>query len=221
MMKITKKRVVLFLLFIFPLICFLILSTGKNNFTKLPVISKNVLDISVLDSTKTLKDNISIVCFLGNDIKQNKGGFFNLNEKIYKKFVAYNKFQIIAIYPEEKELQAQEIKEEIGAFTDMVKWNFISGSKEEIIALHSSFNSTETLSNLYSNSAFLVDKNGDLRGRINDEDSSNGKLFGYNIRSVSELNSKMKDDVLVLFYEYYAAFKDKNKNKADRKEVGL
>ena len=31
----------------------------------------------------------------------------------------------------------------------------------------------------------------------------------------------MKDDVLVLFYEYYAAFKDKNKNKADRKEVGL
>ena len=103
----------------------------------------------------------------------------------------------------------------------MVKWNFISGSKEEIIALHSSFNSTDTLSNLYSNSAFLVDKKGDLRGRINDEDRSNGKLFGYNIRSVSELNSKMKDDVLVLFYEYYAAFKDKNKNKADRKEVGL
>jgi hypothetical protein len=25
----------------------------------------------------------------------------------------------------------------------------------------------------------------------------------------------------VLYYEYYAAFKEKNKNKADRKEVGL
>ena len=221
MMKITKKRVVLFLLFIFPLICFLILSTGKNNFTKLPIISKNVLDISLLNSKKKLKDNISIICFLGNKNNENKLCFFNLNEKIYKKFIAYNKFQIIAIYPKGKELQVQEIKKEIGAFTDMVKWNFISGSKEEIIALHSSFNSTDTLSNLYSNSAFLVDKKGDLRGRINDEDRSNGKLFGYNIRSVSELNSKMKDDVLVLFYEYYAAFKDKNKNKADRKEVGL
>ena len=118
MMKITKKRVVLFLLFIFPLICFLILSTGKNNFTKLPILSNNVLDISVLDSTKTLKDNISIVCFLGNDIKENKGGFFNLNEKIYKKFIEYNKFQIIAIYPKEKELQAREIKEEIGLIVD-------------------------------------------------------------------------------------------------------
>ena len=33
--------------------------------------------------------------------------------------------------------------------------------------------------------------------------------------------AKLKDDVKVLYYEYYAAFKEKNKNKADRKEVGL
>ena len=99
MMKLTKKRVVLFLLFIFPLICFLILSTGINNFTKLPIAIKRVVDISTLDSTKTFKDKISIVCFLGNDLKDHKGGFFNLNEKIYKKFIEYNKFQIVAIYP--------------------------------------------------------------------------------------------------------------------------
>jgi hypothetical protein len=41
------------------------------------------------------------------------------------------------------------------------------------------------------------------------------------MNSVSELNAKLKDDVKVLYYEYYAAFKEKNKNKADRKEVGL
>ena len=220
-MKLTKKRVVLFLLFIFPLICFLILSTGKNNFTKLPVVNKNILDISLLDPMETLKDHISVVCFLGNNIKENKAGFFNLNEKIYKKFIEYNKFQIIAVYPQGKEDQAREIKNEIGAFTDMVKWKFISGSDAKIRALHTSFNTSETLSNLYTFRAFLVDKKGDLRGRINDKDSKDGKLFGYNIQSVSELNSKMKDDVLVLFYEYYAAFKEKNKNKADRKEVGL
>jgi len=220
-MRLTKKRVVLFLLFIFPLICFLILSTGKNNFTKLPVVSEKVMDISSLDSIETLKDHISVVCFLGNNIAENKAGFFNLNEKIYKKFIDYNKFQIIAIYPQEKEVQAKEMKKEIGAFTDMIKWKFIAGSEEQINALHASFKSKETLSNLYSSRAFLVDRKGNLRGRINDKDSKEGTLFGYNIESVSELNSKMKDDVLVLFYEYYAAFKDKNKNKADRKEVGL
>lgn len=220
-MRLTKKRVVLFLLFIFPLICFLILSTGKNNFTKLPVVSENITDISSLDSIETLKDHISVVCFLGNNIAENKAGFFNLNEKIYKKFIDYNKFQIVAIYPQDKEAQAKEMKKEIGAFTDMIKWKFIAGSDEQIRALHSSFKSKDTLSNLYSFRAFLVDRKGNLRGRINDKDSKEGTLFGYNIESVSELNSKMKDDVLVLFYEYYAAFKDKNKNKADRKEVGL
>jgi len=220
-MRLTKKRVVLFLLFIFPLICFLILSTGKNNFTRLPVVNNNILDVSSLDQNETLKNHISIVCFLGNNIKENKAGFFNLNEKIYKKFIAYNKFQIIGIYPQGEEDQAREIQKEIGAFTDMIKWKFIAGSEEQISTLHASFKSKDTLSNLYSFRAFLVDRKGDLRGRINDKDSKEGTLFGYNIESVSELNSKMKDDVLVLFYEYYAAFKDKNKNKADRKEVGL
>jgi hypothetical protein len=217
----TKKRVVLFLLFIFPLICFLLLSTGKNNFSKLPVLANTVIDVSTVDTTKTFKDNVTIVCFLGNEINKNKGGLFNLNEKIYKKFIEYKRFQIIAIYPEGKEKEAQELKKEIGAFTDMVQWKFSAGSLENIKALHASFNTTDSLSNLFSANAFLIDKNGYLRGRTTDSDSKNGKLFGYNMRSVSELNAKMKDDIKVLFYEYYAAFKNKNENKADRKEVGL
>ena len=221
MMKLTKKRVVLFLLFIFPLICFLILSTGKNNFTKLPVVTKNVVDISIIDSTKTFKDNISIVCFLGNDINANRGGFFNLNEKIYKKFIEYNKFQVLAIYPEGKEEEAIKIKKEISAFTDMVKWNFISGSKEEITALHASFNAKEALSDLYTFKTFVVDKDGALRARADDKENKERETLGYNLNSVADLNKIMKDDILVLFYEYYAAFKEKNKNKADRKEVGL
>jgi len=220
-MKLTRKRVVLFLLFIFPLICFLILSTGTNNFSKLPVVTNNVVDISTLDPSKTFVDNISVVCFLGNDMNSNKGGFFNLNEKIYKNFIEYNQFQIIAVYPKGKESDVAILKKEIGAFTDMVKWKFISGSEQEIKTLHAGFNAKEELSNLYTSKVFLIDKNGDLRGRVKDQDSKDGKLFGYNMNSVSVLNAKLKDDVLVLYYEYYAAFKDKNKNKADRKEVGL
>jgi hypothetical protein len=220
-MKLTKKSIVLFLLFIFPLICFLILSTGKNNFSKLPIVTKNVVDVSEITAKITFKDHISIVCFLGNDLENNKGGFFNLNEKVYKNFIDYKKFQLIAVFPEGKEKEAQELKQEISAFTDMTKWKFIAGSKDEINKLYKSFNSTDSLTNLYSNKAFLVDKNGDLRGRTTDSDYKNGMLYGYNMQSVAELNAKLKDDVKVLYYEYYAAFKSKNKNKADRKELGL
>ena len=41
----------------------------------------------------------------------------------------------------------------------------------------------------------------------------NGKLFGYNMQSVAELNDKMKDDVKVVLAEYRLALK---KNNADR-----
>ena len=213
---ITKKRVVLFLLFIFPLIAFLLLSTGINGFNKLPVVNNNVIDISLIDSTETLQNKVSVICFLGNDLNKIKGGLFNLNEKVYKKFIEHKKFQIIAIVPEGKEKEAQILKEEIGAFTDMSKWKFITGSKEQINAFYSSFKNKIKLSNFYTNDAFLIDKKGRLRGRTDDKKNPNRKFIGYNMRSVSDLKGPMKDDISVLYYEYYAAFKDKK--KADRKE---
>lgn len=213
---ITKKRVVLFLLFIFPLIAFLLLSTGINRFNKLPIVNNNVVDISIIDSTETLQNKVSVICFLGDDLNKIKGGLFNLNEKVYKKFIEHKKFQIIAIVPEGKEKEAQILKDEIGAFTEMSKWKFITGSKEKINTFYSSFKNNSKLSNLYTNDAFLIDKKGRLRGRTDDNKNLNRKFIGYNMRSVSDLKGPMKDDISVLYYEYYAAFKDRK--KADRKE---
>ena len=211
----TKKRVVLFLLFIFPLICFLILSTGKNNFNKLPVITKNILDVSEIDTNKQTKlvDNVSVICFLGNDVNKNKSGLFNLNEKIYKEFIDNKKFQVVAIFPEGNEIEAQKLKEQLGAFTDMKNWRFVSASKENIENFYSTFSVDEPLVDLSSSKAFLIDKKVSLRGRVGEKEG----LFGYNMNSVSELKDKLKDDIKVLYYEYYAAFKERNENKADRK----
>ena len=213
---ITKKRVVLFLLFIFPLIAFLLLSTGINRFNKLPIVNNNVVDISIIDATETLQNKVSVICFLGDDLNKIKGGLFNLNEKVYKKFIEHKKFQIFAIVPEGKEKEAQILKEEIGAFTDMSKWKFLTGSKEQINTFYSSFKNNSKLSNLYTNDAFLIDKKGRLRGRTDDNKNPNRKFIGYDMRSVSDLKGPMKDDISVLYYEYYAAFKDRK--KADRKE---
>ena len=203
------------MLFIFPLICFLILSTGKNNFNKLPVITKNVLDVSEIDTNKQTKlvDNVSVICFLGNDVNKNKSGLFNLNEKIYKEFIDNKKFQVVAIFPEGNEIEAQKLKEQLGAFTDMKNWRFVSASKENIENFYSTFSVDEPLVDLSSSKAFLIDKKVSLRGRVGEKEG----LFGYNMNSVSELKDKLKDDIKVLYYEYYAAFKERNENKADRK----
>jgi len=213
----TKKRVVLFLLFIFPLICFLILSTGENNFKKLPILTENISNTASL----SLDNKVSVICFLGNNVKTLESGIFNLNEKIYKKFLDYNDFQIIAVYPSQNENEVVKLKENMGTYTDMQKWKFRALNTDHINTFFNSLSVKDSLENLGISKAFIIDKNLNLRGRVNDKDFTDGRLEGYNLNSVSELKSKMKDDINVLFYEYYAAFKKRNKNKADRKEVGL
>tara|TARA_B110000090_G_scaffold207013_1_gene257586 strand:- start:1392 stop:1988 length:597 start_codon:yes stop_codon:yes gene_type:complete len=194
---------------------YLVLSTGINNFAKLPVVTENVMNISQIDSTKTLTLNrkISIVCFLGKDIKAIQGGIFNLNQKIYKPFYGFTDFQMIAIYPKEQAQEVALMKKEIGNFTNMVKWNFIPASAAEITVFYESFKTGSPLENLHTENAFLIDKEINLRGRLTDEDSFEGKLYGYNMNSVSVLNKKMKDDVKVVLAEYRLALK---KNDADR-----
>ena len=211
----TKKRIVLFLLFIFPLMFYLVLSSGINNFAKLPIVTKSIVDISLIDSTNSVKfkRNISVVCFLGEDIEGIKGAVFNLNQKIYKPFYGFKNFQVIAIYPNNKIAEVQELQEEVGAFTDMVKWKFVASSKAEIEALYASFKTDEQLNNAQSTKAFIIDKEVNLRGRTDDDDFKDGILFGYDMNSVAILKDKMKDDVKVLLAEYRLALK---KNDADR-----
>ena len=214
-MKITKKRFVLIALFVFPLLFFLILSSGINNFKKLPTLT-NTVSLDVLEDSISLTDHVTVLCFLGNDVATKKGGFFNLNQKIYKEFYGYRPFQIIAVYPKSSENDVEKLKSDLGAFTDMSKWNFLAMNKETIQRLHKNLKTKKTLdTSLYSNRVFLLDKELNLRGRDQEGDDENQIMFGYNIESVAELNNKMEDDIKVLLYEYRAAFK--NKNKADRK----
>ena len=134
-MKITKKRFVLIALFVFPLLFFLILSTGINNFKKLPTLT-NTVSLDVLEDSISLTDHVTVLCFLGNDVATKKGGFFNLNQKIYKEFYGYRPFQIIAVYPKSSENEVEKLKSDLSAFTDMTKWNFLAMNKETIQKLH-------------------------------------------------------------------------------------
>jgi len=211
-MKITKKRWVLIALFVCPLLFFLVLSTGINNFKKLPVLTHQ-MDLNPIEMSIPMQAHVTVLCFVGNALKVKKGGLFNLNQKIYKEFYGYTPFQIIAIYPKTSENEVRSLRSDLGAFTNMSKWNFIPMEKETITLLHDRLKTDFSLdSSLYSKSAYLIDKELRLRGRENDDGR---KLFGYNIESVAELNNKMEDDIKVLLYEYRAALK--NKMKAERK----
>lgn len=211
----TQKRVVLLSLFILPLVFFLVLSTGVNNFKKLPVVTEGITELPNKDSLGIqLEDRISILCFPGKEIESSQGGVFNLNQKIYKPFYGFNDFQLLVVYPKSYQEEARKLKKKIAEFTDMSRWKLVGLDSIEIENLYQSFATGDQLINLKSNKAFIVDKDLNLRGRNNDEDSLNGILFGYNMNSVAELNSKMKDDVKIVLAEYRLALKrKKNKRK--------
>ena len=200
-----KKYVVLTILFVLPLVAYLFFASGVNNFAKLPVLKENVLSIS--DYSKVdFNQKISILFFLGSNIQDRQGDALNMNQKIYKRFYDFEDFQFVVICPLESEQLADDLKNklEMGTNTDMRKWNFVFLDPNIIEEV---FNSLNTNTNLdqYSGSpyVYIVDKNRSLRGR-NDDD---GIKFGYDSRSVADINNFMVDDVKVILAEYRLALK--------------
>ncbi|MEN8125609.1 MAG: hypothetical protein ABFR32_10820 [Bacteroidota bacterium] len=212
--KSKKNIIILSILFFGPLIFYLLLLTGTHKFNRLPILTQNIEEINHLsDENIQLKDHISILCFLGNDVLQHKTNALNLNEKIYKHFYGFKDFQFVVVMPEGTELAAEQLKKELGATTDVEKWHFLFGTKNEINNIFNSLQTNYKLNEkLYAPYAFIIDKDLNLRGRDNDEDIPNGILYGYNAETVATIHKKMVDDVKVVMAEYRLALK-KNKRK--------
>jgi hypothetical protein len=207
-----KKKIVLATLFILPVVVYLFFASGVNNFGRLPILTEKVADISEMDSSVELKNKITILGFLGNNMEQMQGNAFNLNQKIYKRFGEFNDFQMIMVVPEGNKGQVEELKTELGKLSNVDKWRFAFGSEKEIKAFFESLNSNVDLDeNLATPNVFIIDKDLALRGRTDDEDE--GIKYGFDTSSVAELNNKMVDDVKIILAEYRLALK---KNNADR-----
>ena len=212
----TKKFWILFGLFILPLVFYILLLTGTNNFAKLPVVTENINDVTVFktkdSATVSLEGKITILCFLGDDLQPVKNNALNLNQKIYKHFYKFRDFQFVVVLPDGTQEQALQLNKELGVITDMQKWNFVFGNHQDIIELFSSLKTSYQLaSNGYSPYAFIIDKELHLRGRTNDENAEDGMLYGYSTETVAPIHNEMVDDVKVLIAEYRLALKKNNR----------
>lgn len=191
-----------------PLVAYLFFASGINNFAKLPILEKDVLNVDTF-SEKTFDNKISILIFLGNNIQKKKGDILNLNQKIYKRFYEFNDFQFIALGPIEIKKQIEDLVGQLstGTNTEMTKWFFLFQDYEDTKNIFKSLRTNLELDEFGGSPyVFIIDKNGYLRGR-NDSD---GIKFGYDIRSVAELNNYMVDDIKIILAEYRLALKKNN-----------
>ena len=139
---------------------------------------------------------------------QKKSEALNLNQKIYKRFFEFQDFQFVFLYDQEQTFAINELKNELvsGVGTDLMKWNFIPTNRLVIKEVFESFNTNLKLDEEFGTPyVFIIDRNLNLRGRDDDEDS--GILYGFNSQSVAEINNKMVDDVKIILAEYRLALK--------------
>lgn len=204
-----KKGFVLVALFVLPLVAYLFFASGVNQFGKLPILTEEIQEIQLIDSNQQLADRITILGFLGENPEKMKGNLFNLNQKIYKRFYEFNDFQLLMVMPEGTEALAESLKQEVGELSDPVAWHFAFGTREEIEGFYASLQSPILLEeDLSTPFVYIVDKKRNLRGRNDDEDQ--GTKYGFDTRSVAELNNKMEDDVKIILAEYRLALKENN-----------
>lgn len=210
-----KKNIVLFSLFVLPIVAYLFFASGVNTFSKLPTLTAKIPEFgnwSSLNGDKIhLEKKITVLSFGGSDIFKNRGNYFNLNEKIYKRYHLFKDLQFVVLSPIGTENDVKKIQSELGAFTEMAEWKFIFATPEEIQNYYNELHlRKDKLSpQMGNNNVYLIDKERNLRGRkINNEKEYKE---GYSMFHVSELHNEMLDDFKIILYEYKAALK-KNHN---------
>lgn len=219
-----KKNLVLFILFILPIVAYLFFASGVDGFTKLPTITERIPELGKWKSndnqTIQLKGKITILGFSGNDVYSKRGNYFNLSQKIYKRYGEFKDFQIVIIAPIGSEKQVDSVMTKLKTVSEMKSMHFVFANQNEIDSFYKSLKLQEKLDvEKGTPNVFIIDKERNLRGRkgLNKKNEEEYKE-GYNTSLVSELHNEMTDDVKIILAEYRLALK---KNNADRKKYGL
>lgn len=207
-----KKNIVLFVLFVLPIVAYLFFASGVNSFTKLPVITPKVADLGNWKSLKgekvTLNNKITILGFSGTEILKNRGNLFNLNEKIYQRYHTFNDLQFVMVCPLGTEKDVQSIMDAFDDFTDVSQWHFVFATPEAIQDYYQQLHLVGKLdANVGTSNVYIIDKERNVRGRKEKKEYKEG----YDTFHPSELSNEMLDDFKVILYEYRAALK-KNHN---------
>ena len=211
-----KKNLVLFVLFILPIVAYLFFASGINSFAKLPTITKNISEISswkTLDNKPVaLTGKITILGFMGQDVLKHKGNIFNLYEKIFDRNKNFKDFQMVMIVPDGTQDQVKELQKVLVTLGTQAGWNFVFGTPEEINSFYNKLNLVGKLdATLATPNVFIIDKKRNLRGRKgHDQKGKPEYKEGYNTKFVSELYNEMTDDVKIILAEYRLALKKNN-----------
>lgn len=213
-----KKKLVLFILFVLPIVAYLFFASGVNSFTTLPVITPKVGEMGDWKSLNgkriKLDGKITLLGFGGYNLLRNRGNLFNLNQKVYERYHEFTDLQFVYVCPIGTENDAKLVYEKCAEISDMKNWHFVFATPEQIRVFYDGLKLKGQLNaDLGTPNVFLIDKKLKLRGR-NEKDEY---LEGYDTFHPSAISNELLDDFKVLLYEYKAALK--RNNNATKRQI--
>ncbi|MDG4714900.1 hypothetical protein [Winogradskyella marincola] len=215
-----KRNIVLGILFFLPVAFILVMLLSKDNYNPLDIVKEGIKELPANENEIQLKDHITILSFLGKKPMDNSTAAFNLKELVYDRSKGFKTFQVVMLLPHEAKSEAETLLKEIKTYEDLKFWHLVYTNESNIKSIFNSLKSEQTLdNNLSSSMVFIVDRDLNQRGRLDDrtdkEIESNASvysLYSYDCVEVAELKNKMAaEDMRVLFKEY----RDKRKGEFD------
>ena len=209
-----RKWFILGILFLLPVIFLLFLYPSTHNYNTLDIVNENIAEIDSLNfldnNQTTLENNITILNFLGDNPIDNITSALNLKELVYDKFKGFKKFQIVSISSGDSSNFLYEVKKELLKSDELNYWYFATVDNVSLQKIYFSLRAESKLdSSNYTSQVFIIDKQKNQRGRIDDRNEDHViksldsiGLYSYNSIKVSEIKSKMNDDIRILFTEY-------------------
>ena len=220
--KPIKKYIVLGVLFFLPVVFLLMLYPSTNNYNILDVVKEDVLDISNLSSVTNsdvlLKDHITVLGFLGSDPESRIVEASNLKELIYNKFKGFKNFQIVMLVTKDSQDRTSRLIQELNKYSEHKYWHFVYASDSDSKKLFNSLRTSVLLDNtLATNSVFVIDKELNQRGRLDDRSKKELEketqiypLTAYDCSEVSIIKNKLAaEDMRVLLEEYRKSGRNK------------
>ena len=218
-----KRNLVLGILFFLPVAFLLFLYPSTHNYNPLDIVNQNIPDIQGFSSesgdTIVLENHITVLGFVGTQPMEQAIDASNIKELVYDKFKGFKGFQIVFVAPNGSQEETEKLKSKINSYEDARFWHYVFGEPEKILNLYNRLKSNSSLKvDFSSNDVFIIDKDLNQRGRLDDRDKreikGNGPiypLYAYNSIDIGTIKNKMSDDMRVLFTEY----RDKRRGKFD------
>jgi len=228
----ARKYLVLFVLLLLPSLLYVYLIQGKHNFAHLPFVTymdelgemqvRKAPSFAFTDqngetfSSEQLNGKIYVVDFFFTSCPSICPIMTANMTKIHERFAHYEDFEIISLTVDPTRDTPETLKEyAVNRKIDSPKWHFLTGEKDSLYSVAYKFLSSAMEDDsapggfLHTEYFALIDKEGNMRSREDD----NGNIIGvYDGTNAAHINDLI-DDIKILIAEYNLALKKNNKHQ--------